>query len=337
MKRFIKVLEHVVMVVVVLTEPNPSQAIDALLRRFISVAVVVSVLFIKYYPEYGRAFDDWTGHPLNTGITLNKNSLGHICLLGAILHVSSIVSKAHRAMAPVTRRRTAIDVTMLVAVFWLLELADAKTALVCSSLGIVSILALARTRLGRSPAAVFSGVVILVVVGIILDSAFSVREAGIEALGRNPTLTDRTFVWDDVLAMPNNPFIGTGFESFWLGPRIDALWQKYWWQPNQAHNGYIETYINLGAIGVAMLVTVLISSFFRALVSIQREDPCGAMRFAFILAIIVFNYTDATFKALHILYFTALLMSISVGPLQAVRQRERIQGHGQFEQWCRRP
>src|SRR5262245_12945831 len=29
-----------------------------------------------------------------------------------------------------------------------------------------------------------------------------------------------------------------------------ALWAKWWRQPNQAHNGYIETYLNLGPAGV---------------------------------------------------------------------------------------
>src|SRR5262249_35281890 len=50
LKRWIKVTEHVVMVLVVLSEPNRGQAIDALLRRFAYFAITLSVLFIKYYP-----------------------------------------------------------------------------------------------------------------------------------------------------------------------------------------------------------------------------------------------------------------------------------------------
>jgi len=322
LKRFVKVAEHIVMALVILTERNPAQAIDALFRRFLSVAVVLSVLFLKYYPEYGRGFDDWTGAPLNTGVTRDKNALGHICLLGAIFYASSMVSKAHLSLATLRHRR-AIDLCMFLTICWLLGLANAKTALVCSVLGIVSILALARTRLGRSPLTFLVGIVLFALVGVLLDNAFGISEAGVEALGRNLTLTDRTFLWADVLAVDINPLIGTGFESFWLGPRAQVLWEKYWWHPNQAHNGYIETYINLGLIGLGLLLIILVSALLRALASIQREDPYGAMRFALLFGIIVLNYTDATFKALHVLYFTALLMSISMGSLQMSRDRRR--------------
>ncbi len=314
LKRFTKVFEHVVMVLVILSEANPSQAIDAVFRRFLAVSVVLSVLFLKYYPEFGRAFDSWTGQPFNTGVTADKNALGHICLLGTIFYASSLLSGPHRRIGGVTKGRRLIDIGMLGAVFWLLDAANAKTALVCSVLGIVLVAILARTRLGRKPTAVLVTVISLAILAAILESAFQISEIGIAALDRNPTLTDRTYVWADVLAVPNNVLFGTGFESFWLGPRLELLWQKYWWHPNQAHNGYIETYINLGAVGVTLLLLMIASGFFRALQTLGSSDPFGPMRFALIVAIAIFNYTDATFKAVHILYFTFFLVSLSVGP-----------------------
>jgi O-antigen ligase len=317
-KRFAKVAEHVVMVLVVVTEPNLRQAMDALLRRFLALGVLLSVLFLKYYPEYGRAFDYWTGQPYNMGATLDKNALGHICVIGAIFYSSSLLSRAHRAIAQPAKGRALLDIGMLGAVFWLLDIANAKTALVCSLLGILSVAVLTRTRLGRSPKAVLATVLSLVVLFAVLEAAFDIRQSGIEALGRDATLTDRTFVWDDVLAVPNNVVLGTGFESFWLGPRAEQLWEKYWWHPNQAHNGYIETYINLGVIGLVLLVAMMAAAFFRSLQSMRDGDPFGAVRFALIVAIVILNYTDATFKALHILYFTFLLMAVA-----PVRRRDR--------------
>jgi O-antigen ligase len=314
-KRFTKVVEHLMMVLVVLTEAKPLQAMDALFRRFLVTSVTLSVLFLKYYPEFGRAFDNWSGQPFNTGVTTDKNALGHICLLGTVFYTSSLLARAHRDVGQAIRGRTLIDLGMLGALFWLLDVANAKTALVCSVLGIASIVILARTRLGRKPTAVFIGVVSLVILAAVLESAFNIREMGIEALDRNPTLTDRTYVWEDVLAVPNNVFVGTGFESFWLGPRVEVLWQKYWWHPNQAHNGYIETYINLGAMGVSLLLIMMAWGFFRSLQTLREGDAFGSVRFSLIIAIIIFNYTDATFKALHILYFTFLLMSVTTGHL----------------------
>jgi hypothetical protein len=97
--------------------------------------------------------------------------------------------------------------------------------------------------------------------------------------------------------MPNNLLFGTGFESFWLGPRVEQLWQKYWWHPNQAHNGYIETYINLGAVGVTLLLLMIASGFFCSPATpCENEDPFGPVRFALIVTIIIFNYTDANLQ-----------------------------------------
>ena len=60
------------------------------------------------------------------------------------------------------------------------------------------------------------------------------------SVGRDPTLTDRTKIWSLVLSMHTNPLIGTGYESFWLGPRLLKVWQGGLGGINEAHNGYLE-------------------------------------------------------------------------------------------------
>ncbi len=47
--------------------------------------------------------------------------------------------------------------------------------------------------------------------------------------------------------MKTNPLLGTGYESFWLGPRLQWFWQHAGLgHINEAHNGYLEVYLNLG-------------------------------------------------------------------------------------------
>jgi O-antigen ligase len=197
---------------------------------------------------------------------------------------------------------------MIGSTIWLLGIANAKTALVCFLLAIAIVAVLARTPLGRRPRLVVAVMVLGLLAAVLLDFAFDIKESGIRALNRNPTLTDRTAVWADVLAVPNNPFVGTGFESFWLGPRVETLWKKYWWRPNQAHNGWIETYINLGAVGLVLLSGVIVSGFRRILKTLPTDHGFGRLRLAFLISILLFNYTDATFKALHALYFLFFLI-----------------------------
>lgn len=71
-------------------------------------------------------------------------------------------------------------------------------------------------------------VIISVLIGFALESTFDIYENILLLVGRNPTLTDRTIVWADVLAMQHRPIFGYGFESFWLGERLDLLWEKWW-------------------------------------------------------------------------------------------------------------
>ena len=55
-KRWIKILGHPIMALIVLTEPDPEEALIRLMKRCAYVVVPVSILFIKYYPELGRSF-----------------------------------------------------------------------------------------------------------------------------------------------------------------------------------------------------------------------------------------------------------------------------------------
>ena len=48
-KRWIKILGHPIMALIVLTEPDPEEAIIRLMKRCAYIVVPVSILFIKYY------------------------------------------------------------------------------------------------------------------------------------------------------------------------------------------------------------------------------------------------------------------------------------------------
>ena len=61
--------------------------------------------------------------------------------------------------------------------------------------------------------------------------------------------------------MHTNPLVGTGYESFWLGPRLKDVWAQTGAGINEAHNGYLEVYLNQGLIGLVLLGGFLIASY----------------------------------------------------------------------------
>jgi len=85
-------------------------------------------------------------------------------------------------------------------------------------------------------------------------------------LGRQANFSGRTMIWTAVLSIPINPLLGTGFETFWLGSRLDQVWALAGQgKIQEAHNGYIEVYLNLGWIGLALLAWILWTGYRSAI------------------------------------------------------------------------
>jgi len=275
----------------------------------------VSVTLLKYYPQMARGFDSWSGAPVNTGITLNKNLLGNVCLICGLFLVTILFMRARRDGA--TKLDRAADFGMAGMTVWLLQMAQSATSLACLLLGATIIVV---TQF-RSIAKTLSIILIVVAVtGGVLEVSFNLRERMILALGRDATLTGRTELWETLQTIPTNPVIGTGFESFWLGDRVEGIWAKYWWRPNQAHNGYYEMYLNLGYVGVALQLGMMFAAYLTARRKTKaamemtdgdsREFAFARFATGYVISLAAYNFTEATFKALHLSFFVFFLVAI---------------------------
>ena len=319
-KRWFKTLGHPIMALIVLTDPSPMAAVRTVLKRCAYVLIPVSVLFIKYYPEYGRGWDNWTGQGFNNGIQLNKNGLGYICMVFGVFFLWNLLIAKGSATQPRQWSEVFLSILMLSITLWLLSASDSKTSMVCLTAGAGILVFLGWKALNLRHVARY-----IIVTGLILaaiELTFGVYEEIVLMLGRNPTLTDRTEVWADALTLQPNPLLGAGFESFWLGDRLDKLWEKWWWQPNQAHNGYIETYLSLGWLGVAIMVGMLLSTFLKICRHLPEDFELARLRLAFFSAILVFNYTEASFKGVHLVWTLFYLVALDC-PIQRQPDKSR--------------
>jgi exopolysaccharide production protein ExoQ len=312
-KRWVKVLGHPLMVLVLLSEPNPHQAVRALFRRCAFVLIPFSILLIKYYPALGRGFSEWTGAAFNTGVAGNKNLLGILLILAGFFFAWNLLAY-RRWMVPENHRHEIVSsVLMLAMTLWLFRQADSATAFAACLLGIGVVFFLGWKRLREGPLIFFLGCSVLIF--FLLDALFDLSGASIVALGRDATLTDRTELWRDVLSIPINPLVGAGFESFWLGERATTLWGKWWWRPNQAHNGYLETYLTGGWIGVLCLGGLIVSCYRKAKADLVSSPAYGRLRMGFLAILLAYSYTEAPFKALHPLFFVLFLIAMDRGAL----------------------
>jgi exopolysaccharide production protein ExoQ len=154
---------------------------------------------------------------------------------------------------------------------------------------------------------------VLVLVAVpIATLLLGVGGGALEEMGKDATLTGRTEIWRLVLNMSGSPIFGTGFESFWLGTRADRMWNLYYFHPTQAHNGYIEVYLELGWIGVLLLSAILIAGYRNTLAMFRLNPDLARIRMAFIAVALVYNVTEAGFRMMTLTWFFFLLSAFVV-------------------------
>jgi exopolysaccharide production protein ExoQ len=310
-KRWVKSLCDVVMVMVVLTDPNRLAAINRLLVRTSFLLIPLSILMIKYYPELAVRYSPEDGKQVITGITLDKNALGGICLilgLGCLwrfLVAYQDREGTHRA------RHLIVHGTLLVMVMWLFSKANSKTSLLCFVLVSGLLVATAVPPLARKRA-VLNLLAVTALVAVVLPLFLGTGTGLLQTVGRDATLTGRTDIWEQALAIHTSPILGAGFESFWLPGPLDGPRYGRSWHVNEAHNGYLEVYLNLGMVGLVLLAFIIVTGYRNAIGMFPQDPREGGLRLAFLVLVLTYSCTEAGFRMMSLVWICFLLAAIAV-------------------------
>jgi O-antigen ligase len=253
-----------------------------------------------------------------TGVTTDKNLLGVITFILSLGAVWSMLASLRSRSQPHRSRHLLAQASLLAFGLLLLAMAGSATSAACFGLGAGLMVATSLPWIGRRPAAVHALVVTIVAAaGIAMLSGADADV--IHAMGRKTDFTGRTDIWKAVIRLAPNPVVGAGFESFWLGQRLEKMWRAFpVFQPNEAHNGYIEVYINLGWLGVGLIVLLLINGYFRAVAAFRRDPEIGGLMLAFVGSAAVYSVTEAGFRMLNPIWIF-LLLAIAGGSRIAAR------------------
>jgi exopolysaccharide production protein ExoQ len=306
-KRWTKVVGHPVMALIVLTESDPVEALTVLMRRCAFLLMPLSITLIKYFPDIGRNYDDW-GMATNNGVTRNKNELGCLCMLWAFFFFWQLLKTWRTEPSAARKQELYLNLGLLLIIGYSLRKAHCATATVCLAGGALIVFAVGTKWVKPQ----YIGVYIVAAVAAIglEESVFGLISSIRALLGHESTMTGRELLWQELLNFHTNPILGAGYESFWLGPRLDAIWATHWWHPTEAHNGYLETYLNLGALGVILLAGLLFSSFQKARAELMKDFEFGRFRLGLVIAFVAYNWTEAAFKGLSPVWFLFMLITI---------------------------
>jgi O-antigen ligase len=312
-KRWTKAVGDLVMVLIVLSDREPVAAFKRLVAVLAYILIPLSVLLVEYYPALGGIYDEQTQQGWVTGVTTNKNTLGVVCLCLGLGTLWRFLAVYQRQEGTGRIRRMIANGVILAMVLWLFKLMDSMTSLSSFMMASALLVAANFRAVVRRPA-----VVHLLVASMVAVSAsivfLGVHPDALQAMGRNSTLTERTDLWAQLLSQVRNPLFGTGFESFWLGPRLEELWRLNQWRPTEAHNGYLEVYLNLGWMGLALLVAVLAKGYLTVLRALRRDYPAASLWLAYFLVGLVYNYTEAAFFRIQGVAWLFLLFAIVKTP-----------------------
>jgi O-antigen ligase len=321
-KRWFRDLGSYFVILVVLSDSYPLEAVRTLLRRFCFLLIPLSVLLVKYYPYLAKQYGMWSGTAEYIGATTSKNMLGNVCMISGIFFFWDTVTRWSGRKERRTKWIIRLNAIFLIMTLWLLRLSHSATSMVCLVIGCIVILALHSGWGGRHPALIRVMIPATFCLYIILAFGFDLQGEFASRVGRDPTLTDRTFIWKAVLNQHTNPLVGTGYESFWLGPRLERVWQLAG-GVNEAHNGYLEIYLNLGGIGVALLLALLIASYRTIWKRFASSFALASFSLTMWTVILFYNVTEAAFKG-GVMWLILLMGGILVPERAEDRARDAI-------------
>lgn len=324
-KRWIKDLGNVVMVLVVLSEMDPAEAVKAVFLRCAYILVPLSVIFIKYFPDVGRYYNRWTWTYSYGGVSTDKNMLGLTLVVSGIFLFWHLLDIYNGGPARGRWKRIVKCGILLAMTAWLFNLADSATSQACFIIGAGILFVLKVPAFRRKVWSLRAFSIPVAILLLFLYSALNMQNAGTSVLGRDMTFTGRTEIWQRVLSEKTNPLIGVGFYSFWLGDRAEKVSEGFYYHLNESHNGYIETYLNSGLIGIFFLVGLIISAIVRLVREAPRGSDYEALQAVFLAVMVIYNITEAAFDRMDILWVCFLLACVKY-PVASWRHIEQQDG-----------
>jgi O-antigen ligase len=238
-----------------------------------------------------------------------KNYLGE-CAAAAIL------LSLHEMLHPGLRR--ALGTTIAVIATVLLFLSDSKTALGLAFL----VPFLAKLTLIAKKKMRISLAIILLSIPFCYAMLSSVSNFNIYRISYmlygDSTFTGRTFIWDFAqYEIARRPLLGWGYQSFWLvGPDAPSVVEAPGWVKTMptAHNGYYDTLLEMGYVGLALLVTFIIATL-HAIGRVAERDPARAwLMLSFVLYFIIYNFLESIWmRSFEFLWVTFAIVAAEIG------------------------
>ncbi len=238
------------------------------------IALALCVLTVTVFPNIGidpRYDDAWRG------IFGHKNA----CAASCVLFLTVGLSARTRGIAEQFIRGSVILLSLVFIV-----MSASRQGWLLAALAIALIYGLRLVVRIRS----LDRLLFLLVLSVPLSLAVFYIQSNLNqlllAMGKDPTLTQRTIIWEQaLLSIARRPLLGYGYSAFWSGLHGESIQAVLTtgWSENQAQNGYLDLLLQLGIAGLIPMIVVFVRAFAQATAAIEHKALNNAVLWAIVL------------------------------------------------------
>jgi O-antigen ligase len=282
-KRLFQIITGILVIVSFLLHTKTERERISPIQFILFLYLVLSIIAcIAISGAKDPAFNTWRG------FAATKNQLGQISVICFLL--SAIAYKYNKS-------KGYIQIAMMFLSFVLLIGSQSGTSIISwFIIMIIYIFILGdkiynKLRIGHVVTISFLITMLLLITTVFIFGS-DLLESLPYLIGKDLTFTGRTELWQDLIYIAGKNFIwGVGYQSFWTTTNPDAItiYDLYIWIPNQAHNGYLDLLISIGAVGLLLFFLIIIKYFiinFR----FHIENPWKWIFFA----VLIINLQEST-------------------------------------------
>ena len=281
-----------------------------------AATLVVNLLFVTVLPSLGTSAGGFNG------VFNNKNPLGR----HAVVHIFLALFAWRSRVASFPAAAASI-----LAYAFLLIGSQSMTSTVAlgGTLASVAIFATFRTR------RTLPGVVIATTIALgTFSLAYATANLGqiTELLGKDITLTGRTDIWTNIIPIGfERPLLGWGFDAVFVG-YFGPLHEAYiaaGWNASHAHNALIQSFMELGLVGVAVYFWLYWIAFVRGIaVARSTKGALGLLPLGFVTYTVLTSITEIGPQSSNyvwaVLVYLVITSGIPVGQAAATMQPDGL-------------
>ena len=272
-----------------------------ILRVTMIALAVGTVIMAVAFPKLG--LDASAGHHANwQGVFTQKNACGRIMVLATAVLIADWKTSWQRIASAVLFLFVMLMSGSRSA--WLVE---------CLLLFLWSSLILIK-RLDRPSRPIAASLAAFTLFPAAALAVFLYFRTLLTWMGRDITLSGRTLIWKQVwFFILRRPWLGWGYDAFWRGIQGDAfrVVAAVHFMVFHAHNGFLEIWLELGAVGLALFALSYCRAWRLVWPRLQQGEIDRVMWMVFVLALVLFYDLDENTLLIYnglfwVLYVAAL-------------------------------